>query len=164
MPDLTEFRPFRPRAARVVAWSLIAIVVSGIGGLFAASFLGFLPAWHVGDQILVTAFFAVGVWIMVRLASVAALPDAKGLTVRNFFYARRLEWAEIVRVSMHQGRPWADLDISDGSTLAVMAIQGADGDYGAQEALRLARYVAATEGREGSDGPARPGSGDENRP
>ncbi|HZK05207.1 MAG TPA: PH domain-containing protein [Actinomycetaceae bacterium] len=145
---MDSLRPFRPRWARAVAWGLVAIVVVVVGVLFALAIVGYLPAWHLADQVLTVIFFGVGVWIMARLALVQATPDETGLTVRNFIHTRRVTWEEIVHVSLTRGRPWADLDLSDGSTLAVMGIQSADGEYGVREARRLAALVASREGRD----------------
>ena len=77
-----------------------------------------------------------------RQASVRATVDDEGVTVRNLVYSRRLEWAEIVSVRFGSGRPWVQLDLSDGDTLAVMGIQRADGAYAEAEARRLATLVA----------------------
>ena len=40
------------------------------------------------------------------------------------------------------GRPWVQLDLADGDTLAVMGIQRADGACADAEARRLATLVA----------------------
>ena len=77
------------------------------------------------------------------------MPDGAGLTVRNLLLTRRVEWAEIVSVRFGQGRPWVSLDLADGTTLAVMAIQAADGARAAREARRLATLVEF-----GTDAPA----------
>ena len=71
-----------------------------------------------------------------------ALLDERGLTVRNLVLVRRLEWAEVVDVRFGEGRPWVQLDLADGDTLAVMAIQRADGPAAQREARRLATLVA----------------------
>ena len=65
-----------------------------------------------------------------------------GLLVTNYLKSRRLEWSEIVGVRLAPGDPWVQLDVSDGGTLAVMAIQTADGDRGRAMALELANAVA----------------------
>jgi len=81
-------------------------------------------------------------WFCWREAAVVAVPDEGGLTVRNLVVHRRLEWAEIVDVRFGEGRPWVQLDLADGDTLAVMAIQRADGAAAQKEARRLATLVA----------------------
>jgi hypothetical protein len=88
---------------------------------------------------LIAVVVAVG---LSRFAGLAARPDDGGLTVRNVVYSRRLAWAQIVSVRFGGGNPWAVLDLSDGQTLPVMAIQRADGDRAIAEARRLATLVA----------------------
>ena len=67
--------------------------------------------------------------------------DEGGVTVTNLVVVRRLAWAEIISVRFGGGRPWVQLDLANGDTLAVMGIQRADGDYAAGEARRLATLV-----------------------
>jgi hypothetical protein len=63
--------------------------------------------------------------------------------VRNLVITRRLEWAQIVSVEFGGGAPWVSLDLDDLDTVAVMAIQKADGAFGEQEASRLVALVQA---------------------
>lgn len=62
--------------------------------------------------------------------------------MRNLVHRRRLAWAEIVSVRFGHGRPWVQLDLADGTTLAVMGIQRSDGALANREARRLATLVA----------------------
>ena len=130
-------RPFRPRLARMVSL-VIALGVAALTVLLVAA-LSKVP-WS--DR---TGMGLVGLavaWFCWREASVAARPDPDGLTVRNLVLVRHLDWAEIVDVRFGQGRPWVQLDLADGDTLAVMAIQRADGAAADTEARRLATLVA----------------------
>lgn len=137
-----HLRPLRPRAARVVCLPLAAASFVVMGGLAVT-----LPALAgvdlgAGDRI---GFVSLGVamaWFLVREAGVRADPDPAGLTVRNLVRTRRLAWAEIVSVRFGPDRPWVQLDLADGDTLAVMAVQRADGDRARAEARRLATLVA----------------------
>ncbi len=132
-PDL--YAVFAPRRARVVA------VVVAVLFMLMMILLGLLvPGAGLFDLV---AFIACGVlvaWLLYRLAGVYAKPSPSGLVVRNLFITTRLEWAQIVSVRFGD-RPWPQLDLSDGDTLAVMGIQRADGDFGRQEAVRLADLV-----------------------
>ncbi|HEY5516050.1 MAG TPA: PH domain-containing protein [Pengzhenrongella sp.] len=130
--------PFRPRLARVVALVLGVVVAAGtpvlvltVPGDYGFADLGGFAA--VGAAI---------VWFCWREASVRALVDERGVTVRNLMLTRRVEWAEIVSVRFGQGRPWVQLDLADGDTLAVMGVQRADGAFAAAEASRMATLVA----------------------
>lgn len=137
MPDL---RPFHPRAARWMAWVLFALVWAAVAALIVLSF-SYLEQFLWEDRILTVLFAAGGSVLVYRQATVRAVPTQAGLTVRNLFITTRVEWAEIVRVGFEHGRPWVVLDLADGETLAVMAIQGADGAHGRREAHRLADLV-----------------------
>ena len=135
MDELTA--PFRPRFARVVTLALAVLVVGSTAAIILA-----MSVLTTGDRL---GFVLVGgliVWFLWRQATVAARADDDGLTVRNLVFTRRLEWAEVVSVRFGSGRPWVQLDLSDGDTLAVMGIQRADGAFADAEARRLATLVA----------------------
>ena len=136
------YAPFRPRLARVVTLVIGALIAVG-----TASLIVVLPGLYDRDVTLdlvgIGIVGAFGVWFCWRQASVAAVPDERGIFVRNLIYSRRLEWAEIVLVRFGEGRPWAQLDLADGDTLAVMGIQRADGARAEREAARLAALVHA---------------------
>ncbi len=131
-------RPFRPRAARVVTLAIGALVLVLTGALLLA-----LPALGWLDRAGFVVVALAIAWFCWREASVVARPDATGLFVRNLVLSRRLAWAQIVSVRFGEGRPWVQLDLDDGDTLAVMAIQRADGAFAQVEARRLATLVAA---------------------
>lgn len=140
---------FRPRNALLVAGA-VALAVAVGAAFLVVSLPTIAPdrdtAADAGGIVLVAAL---GVGILARHALVRAVPDGAGLTVRNLLLTRRVEWAEIVSVRFGQGRPWVSLDLADGTTLAVMAIQAADGARAAREARRLATLVEF-----GTDAPA----------
>lgn len=139
--------PFRPRFARRIAWAMIAVILAFLVGILIAS-VTVLQGWGPVDWLLSIAFFGVGAWFVHRQASVSAVPSNDGLTVRNLISTSHVTWEEIVRISFAHSRPWVSLDLADGQTLAVMAIQGADGEFGRAEARRLAGLVAEHEAPE----------------
>ena len=135
---MTElYSPFRPRLARVVTLAVAGVVV-----LLTVVLLLALPKLPALDKSGFAGLAVLRVWFCWRQATVAAVPNAQGLTVRNLVLERRLSWADIVSVRFGQGRPWVQLDLADGDTLAVMGIQRADGRFASQEARRLATLVA----------------------
>jgi hypothetical protein len=104
-----------------------------------------------GDRVgLVTFGLLVG-WFSLRQAGVRAVPDESGLTVRNLLLTRRVTWVEILSVRFGRDRPWVQLDLADGTTLAVMGIQQADGARAQAEARRLATLVARHSATERDD-------------
>jgi len=142
-PVPAALAPFRPRRGRAVAlgvvWGSLAIF-----GLIAMM----MPTqsdgrWGLADRLM---FFALGVLVALaawRYAAITAVPSRDGLVVRNLVVTRTLEWPEIVRIQFGGGEPWVSLDLEDGDTVAVMAIQKADGPVSAREASRLAALIQA---------------------
>lgn len=133
---------FRPRRARQVIYPAAALVILAmLGGALVLPDEGVL-SYGLADRVAVVGLGLVIALALHRLASVRAHADRDGLTVVNLVQRRRLEWAEIVNVRLGSGDPWVILDVSDGETVAVMAIQASDGEHGREQARRLARLVA----------------------
>jgi hypothetical protein len=63
-------------------------------------------------------------WGLIR-SRITASND--GLKVTNGFVTHDYEWAQVIKISLGRGAPWAHLDLSDGETRMVLAIQGSDG-------------------------------------
>ena len=155
MSDADPLAPFRPRRGRAVAlgaaWTSL-VVFGAIALLMPTQTLGH---WGVADRLM---FFGLGVVLALiawRYASIVAVPSREGLVVRNLVVTRTLEWAEVVGVQFGGGEPWVSLDLEDGDTVAVMAIQKADGEVAGREASRLAALVQAF----GETREPRPGGG-----
>ncbi|MBB1255216.1 PH domain-containing protein [Streptomyces alkaliterrae] len=131
---------FRPTRTRVVLLSVGAaiLVVLGVIGLA----LDLAP----GERI---SFIAVGLLcfgVLALLSRPRATADEDGLTVVNLTRTRRLAWAEIVRVNLRTGDPWVMLDLSDGTTWAVMGIQPGIGKHRALEDAAALRTLAERHG------------------
>ena len=102
--------------------------------------------WSALDGLmLVSSGFAVAA-LLWRFASIRAVPSRGGLVIRNLLTTRRLEWAQIIGVQFGGGAPWLSLDLDDTDTVAVMAIQKADGAFGQAEAARLSALVQVHSG------------------
>ncbi|KAJ8144578.1 hypothetical protein OY671_002313 [Metschnikowia pulcherrima] len=139
--DDDPYRTFRPRFGSVSAWATGVVVVGGcvVVGSSATGPLG--TSWVNRSSIAAFASFAA--WSSWRSGGVHAVPTREGSRVRNVIYTRRLAWPQIVSVRFGSGDAWVRLDLADGSTLAVMGIQRADGARGEAEARRLAASVKA---------------------
>lgn len=132
-----ELAVFAPRRTRVVALALAAAVtlLLVLVALFVA---GRYEWWDRAGFIVVAILIDLFLW---RQASVRAVPSERGLHVRNLVVRRDLEWSQVVSVRFGE-RPWPQLDLDDGDTLAVMGIQRSDGERAQAEARRLAGLVA----------------------
>jgi hypothetical protein len=139
-PD--PYAVFRPRRGRRVA--LTTAVLSLL--IFSAGALSLPTADRVADggvldQLLLVLCGVVISALLWRFASIRAVPSMDGLEVRNLLTTRTLEWTQIVRVLFGGGAPWVSVDLDDTDTVAVMAIQKADGAFGQAEAARLTALV-----------------------
>lgn len=135
--------PFRPRRGRGVALGVVwtSLVLFAALAVLMPSQGG--SRWGVPDRLMLFSIGAALALVAWRYASIAALPSREGLVVRNLVLTRRLEWPEVVGIQFGGGAPWVTLDLDDGDTLAVMAIQKADGEHATREASRLAALVQA---------------------
>jgi hypothetical protein len=132
------YAPFRPRMARTVSAALGALLLVGTAALVIS-----LYDWLRLPSAIGIAVVGLGMaWFCWRQATVRADVDEHGIVVRNLVLTRRLEWAEIVSVRFGSGRPWVQLDLSDGDVLSVMGVQQSDGAWAQREASRLATLVA----------------------
>jgi len=134
-----RWRPVRSRRVIAVAAALF---------LAAMVFLGFAvdPERGVGavvDRASLLVFWLAVMAVLFVLAAPRVQADDDGVLVVNMVRRRRLDWAEIVGLRFGTGDPWVQLDLSDGTTLAVMGIQRADGVRAERAAQELAAVVRA---------------------
>lgn len=118
---------FRPLGVRIAAYafgSMLLLVVLVI-------WFAFPP--EVRDQFTLfqratVIFFGLAAAVAGHaLARSRLLARDETLTVVNGYRSRTYDWNEVLAVSLHQGSPWATLDLSDGTTVSAMGIQGSDG-------------------------------------
>jgi hypothetical protein len=131
--------PFRPRRGRILPLVMAGIAVAVC--TVVAIGMGAAGEWQVGDQLALVGLGLGLAAFLGRYASIKAVPDGVGLTVRNLMLTRTVSWDEILEVRFPDGAPWVTLELDDTDELAVMAIQRADGRLARDEALRLARIV-----------------------
>lgn len=126
----------RPRAVRIAAYLSAAIVMAGmIGGAVV------ITSFQWGGRL---GLIAVGVLVCLFChleASVKVTARPHVLEVRNLMRERTLEWPEVIGISFPMGDPWAHLDLADGSTLALQAIQRYDGERAIAAAHLLQRLM-----------------------
>ena len=132
----------RPRRGRAAALAMALLIVGA-----ACTVAVVLPStgpttsFRLADRLGVAA---VGLLLgagLLRLSVVRAVLRPEGLEVVNVLRRTRLEWPQVVSLRYTADDPWVVLDLSDGQTLAVMAVQKADGARGEAQARALARAV-----------------------
>lgn len=142
MTEPSSREPFRSRRGRVMAmvmagvslvlFVVLALLVAGVdeGG------------WVVADRVMMAVIGLGLALVLWRWAAIKAVPDDTGLTVQNLIGQRHIRWDEVRDVTFDEGDPWVTLHLNDTETVAVMAIQRADGPSSRSEAQRLAHLVA----------------------
>ncbi|HEX7739159.1 MAG TPA: PH domain-containing protein [Marmoricola sp.] len=131
------WRPFGTRIVGTLAGVMVVVMV-------IAAWIGFgssIRAQFTPLQIGTLAFLgviALGVWFAIMRSRVTA--TTAGLTVVNGYRRRDFEWAQVVSVSLRRGAPWATMDLSDGTTVSLIGVQGSDGGR-AVTAVRELRVI-----------------------
>ncbi len=133
---------FRPRKGRIVPYGFAVLVLVVCAGL-AVALPGGTGRFALTDRLGVLGVGVVVAAFLCVLARPHLTVDEGGLQVVNLFFSRNLEWAEVVDVNLDRGDPWVLLDLADGDTLAVMAIQANDGEQARRAAQQLRDLVAA---------------------
>ncbi|MER5575125.1 PH domain-containing protein [Streptomyces massasporeus] len=141
------FRPGSTRVVLLTAAVAIFVVITAVAMLLKQ----LSPAERV--SFVFTALLLDAVLLL--LARPKVVVDEDGVTVVNLTNKRRLEWAEILQVTLRPGDPWVFLNLSDGTSLPALGIQPglakqrAIADARALRALVEARSVADPERRQG---------------
>jgi hypothetical protein len=142
---------WRPHKARIVSLAVAAVVMTVVIVVAAILPSGGARPWPLLDRLGIVAIGALVAGFLWRQSAVHISADERGLHVVNLFRSRRLEWAEVVAVSLREGDPWLVLDLSDGETLPVMGIQGTDGQRARRAGSELRALVAARTRTERND-------------
>lgn len=136
-PDRATAGDFRPVRGRIVP---IVIGVAILVGAIALA-LALPDRFKVMDRLTCAGIGVAVATLMSRYATIHARPDERGLYVRNLGAGETVAWEDITAVRFSQGMPWVRIDLEDGTDMAVMAIQRADGPRSLDEAQRLADLV-----------------------
>lgn len=126
----------RPRAVRVAAYFSGGVLVAGMiaGAILLDSFL--LPG-RIGLVLVGLA----GLGFCHLEARVHLVAEPTRLVVQNVFSRRVLTWPEILDISFPMGDPWAHLNLWDGRTHPLQALQRYDGERAVADAHRLRALI-----------------------
>lgn len=141
---------FRPVAVRFAAYASGLIVLLGMSGGAVV-----LTSFQWGGRL---ALVLLGVLVLLfchleASVKVTALPDQ--LVVRNVWRSRTFEWPEVLGVSFPMGDPWAMINLADGHTHPLNAIQRYDGKRAIAAAHRLQHLIEERGEAEAPDLPER---------
>lgn len=143
MPAESDLSVFRPRQVRVISIVGAIAVTSGFAILSVALLVVGWEPWTVLDMVWMNLLGILFGAALLRIADIQARPTETGLVVKNMVRTRHFEWGQILGVafSPEGDDPWPLLDLTDGTTCAVMAIQQADGPRAQMEVARLRMLI-----------------------
>ena len=133
---------FRPLGVRVAAYAfgaMLLLVCAVMWFAFPPEIRDKFTAFQVGTIVVLGGGAAVCGFALARCRVVAR---AESLTVVNGYKVRRYDWNQVLAVSLRPGSPWVTLDLSDGSTVPAMGIQGSDGGRAMRQVRQLRALVA----------------------
>ena len=139
--ELSLPRTFRPLGVRIainLAGGLLLVVVLVMWFALPAPIRAQFTVAQIVTIIGLGTLMYAGGYALARSRVVAR---AEGLTVVNGYRTRRFEWNEVLAVQLRAGSPWAMLDLSDGTTVAAMGIQGSDGSRAVQQVRQVRALV-----------------------
>lgn len=144
VPDLpalpVRYRPLGVRlAAAVVGGLLVATLVGVFVALPAEVQRGFTLSQWVTYLLMLAGVLVVGH----ALARCRVDADEHGITLVNGYRTHRLEWGQVVAVTLRPGNPWAVLDLADGTARSALGIQGSDGSRAVRHTRQLRALIEA---------------------
>jgi hypothetical protein len=116
-----------------VAYATAGVIVLGMIVLAVVV----ASTFKLTDRIMMVAFGLFIAWILHMLARCRVTADETGLTVVNAFATRRLEWPEVLDVTMNVGDPWPTLDLADGTSISAMGINATEKALAAHQVAEL---------------------------
>jgi len=118
------WRPLGVRLAVLFFGGLLAVVCVAAWVAVGPDVRARVSVFQRGTLVVIAAMAAAVAWGLVRCRVTAR---EAGVEVVNGYRRHGYEWPEIVAVRMPRGAPFATLDLADGTSMMVMAIQSADG-------------------------------------
>ena len=132
----------RPRRLRQVCWGLVVLVLGAFGAIaLLLPTHGDAAVVRTSDQV---SFFGIGI---VLAAAVLAFTrfrvraDERGVWVRNALGERFFPWEVVVGVDLPDGATWAQLELHDDETVALLAVQTSDGAAAVDVVIALRRLL-----------------------
>jgi hypothetical protein len=137
-----------PRRLRRICWALACLVVVVFGVLALLLTRGESGGQTFGpaDQ---ASFFGIGLLIAAGVLAFTRFrvrADETGIWVRNALGERYFPWGVVVSIDLPDGATWAQLELHDDETVAVLAVQTSDGDLAVDVLIALRRQLKAAQG------------------
>ncbi|RLV50243.1 PH domain-containing protein [Nocardioides mangrovicus] len=133
MPAASEPLVSLPHTWRPLGTRMVGLIAGlGLMAVCVASWIAMgahlRAQFSFADRAMMLGLLAIAAAVWLALIRPRLSVSEQGVAVVNGYRRRDLEWAEVVAVRLKRGAPWAEMDLSDGTSIPVMAIQASDGD------------------------------------
>jgi hypothetical protein len=157
VPDLPTLPVrFRPLGVRIAVAGFAVVLLATLVFVWVALpndvQHGFTVAQWATFLAMVVGVLAVGH----ALARSRVEADDSGVRLINGYRTHRMDWSQVVAVTLRPGNPWAVLDLTDGTARSAMGIQGSDGKRAVRHTRQLRALIEAHAAEDPHDRPPRP--------
>ena len=133
------WRPFGARIVGTVLGLMLLALVVAVWIAWGADVRSRFTLFQ-RSTLIAMGLLGFAVWFALMRSRVTA--DEHGVTVVNGYRRRVFEWSQVVAINLRRGAPWAGMDLSDGTSISMLGIQGSDGDRAVRAVRELRRLVA----------------------
>jgi hypothetical protein len=131
------WRPFGARIAVIFFGTMLVVICAFAWFGFDPEIRAKFTLFQRSTIVFIGLLYAVAGYALARSRVVAS---ESGVVVVNGYRRHDYEWAEVLSIHLPPGAPWATIDLADGTTASLLAIQGSDGDR-ARAAVRTLRSL-----------------------
>jgi hypothetical protein len=131
------WRPFGARIAVIFFGTMLVVICTFAWFGFDPEIRAKFTLFQRSTIVFIGLLYAVAGYALARSRVVAS---ESGVVVVNGYRRHDYEWAEVLSIHLPPGAPWATIDLADGTTASLLAIQGSDGDR-ARAAVRTLRSL-----------------------
>jgi hypothetical protein len=131
------WRPLGARVAVIFFGTMLLLITAFAWFGFDPEIRAKFTLFQRSTIVFIGLLYAVAGYALARSRVVAS---ESGVVVVNGYRRHDYEWAEVLSIHLPPGAPWATIDLADGTTASLLAIQGSDGDR-ARAAVRTLRSL-----------------------
>jgi hypothetical protein len=141
-PDEVELpHTWRPFGARIAGGILGGLLLLLVVFVWLALSDDIRSRFSIFQRTTLLGFGLLGFLAFYALMRSRVSAAETGVTVVNGYRRRVFEWSQVVGVNLRRGAPWAGMDLSDGTSISMLAIQGSDGQRAIRAVRQLRRLV-----------------------
>ncbi len=138
----TPLRVYRPLGARIVSATSALVLVVLLAFMWLTLPSRVRAQFGTFQRLTLLSFFVVVLFLLYGVFRTRVTASERGISVTNGYHRRDFDWAEVVAIALSSDRPWALVDLTDGSTVALMALQAADGPRARRSTRELSAMVS----------------------